>query len=139
MHGLVRVIVCMLHVMVLLCGYSVWFNWRVAMLPLFVWAIELMSSSPTHYYSVWSDQRVQLPIIIYVDRGRVQSLLLPYDVLLVDWWRLHARLYNNWSCYHAMFYNHSELVALCDIVCLKPMNLTNIMLTFLSIIFRWAF
>lgn len=65
--------------------------------------------------------------------GHVPSQWLPYVV-----W-LHASVYGNYTFCPAMFYNHSELVALCDIVCLKPMNLSNIMFTFLSIIFMWAF
>jgi hypothetical protein len=38
--------------------------------------IQLESRISTHYYSVWSDQRVWLPIIVNLDRGRVPSQLM---------------------------------------------------------------
>ena len=83
---------------------------------------------------MWSDRRVL--ITHYLERGSRSDP----DVLNLDRWARSARwlpLCDGYVAYMitniicpAMFYNHSELVALNVNVCLKPMNLTNIMLTF---------
>ena len=72
MHGLVSVIIRVLHVMRLLCGDSVWSIWRVAMLPLSNWRVVALLT----IILCGLIRGYGLPIIVNLDRGRVPSQLI---------------------------------------------------------------